>query len=566
MKPTDKPFTAPVLYGWPLVAAAYAVEYLPFVSYKLAKDAKLLSLREHTEIQGKATSLAIPESYILSIAASNHLAQRDSNIEWPRLESDTKSQSLFLSFWDYHQAYLEHRTTPSEIAETVIETLANYEQYHFIRHMVNKDIILEQAAASTRRYKEGTPKSQLDGIFIPVKEELDVIGLETKAGTSFLNDGHPAKTNATVVQRLVDAGAIIVGHSVMNELGWDTFTVNPTTGVPSNPYESTSSCGGSSGGSAGAVAANLFPIAIGCDGGGSVRIPAAFCGLYGLKTTIGRTSAAGGMPLDCSLAVSGPISGTADSLSLTYAIMSGVDEKDPLTKFQPPVSLKDYTLTHTLEGLTIGVMPSWNEKVDDPAALRQMDVYINYFKSLGAQVIEIDIPDLELAATAHLVTICSEMYDFASRYQDQRRSFSAYTRIMSVISQNLDARDYVRAQQVRGLMMNHLQRIFDDDNVDLILTPTTAIQAPCIPKRAHSYGLSNATWTTKSMEYTTLANLTGIPAVTIPSGFHNGKPLAIQLMATWFNEALLCRMAKVCELAPGIERKRPDIWFAGPYL
>lgn len=108
--------------------------------------------------------------------------------------------------------------------------------------------------------------------------------------------------------------------------------------------------------------------------------------------------------------------------------------------------------------------------------------------------------------------------------------------------------------------MDQLKHIFEDENVDLILTPATGMQTPVIPKKAHKYGLSNATWTTTTMEFTTLANFSGIPAVSIPSGFHNGKPLGIQLMAKWYNEALLCRMAKVCESTPGIERKRPAVW------
>ncbi|KAI8332841.1 amidase signature domain-containing protein [Chlamydoabsidia padenii] len=436
--------------------------------------------------------------------------------------------------------------------------MEQYDKYNWIRSY-NANDILQQAEESTQRYENGNPKSQLDGVFIPIKEEFDVAGLETKCGTSFINDGKPAGAHAILVQRLHDAGAIIVGQTVMDELGWDTFTVNPTTGMPRNPHETSSSCGGSSGGSGGVVGANLFPIAIGNDGGGSIRIPATFCGVYGLKTTAGRVSITGTSSIESTVAASGPIGATADDMTLAYAIMSGVDDKDPLTLIQPRVSLRDYTLTHSLAGVKIGIMPQWNECAEEPAMLRQLDVFAKFFESIGATMVEIDIPDLDLAKTAHLITICSETYGVTLPYPKQRSSFSPYTRLMSAVTSCLSGNDYCLSQQVRGKMMDHLQRLFTD-KVDLILTPATGMQTPVIPTGALRYGISNAAWTTKTMEFTTLANFTGIPAVSIPSGFHNGKPLGIQLMAEWFNEALLCRMAKVCELAPGIERKRPTLW------
>ncbi|ORZ22623.1 amidase signature domain-containing protein [Absidia repens] len=558
MTNSKKPFKAPVVYGWPLAVAATAVEWCPPIAYKLAKDAGLFALRDCDTLSDSPTSLAIPESYILCAAKENNAQPTSSKSQGrpPTLAKDTRSQSLFLSFWDYHLAYLEKRATPLAVAKKVLELISQHKQYNWIRSY-DKASILEQAEESTKRYQQGNPKSQLDGVFIPVKEELNVAGLETKCGTSFINDGQPAASHARLVQQLHDAGAIIVGHTVMNELGWDTFSVNPVTGTPVNPYENSSSCGGSSGGSAGAVAANLFPIAIGCDGGGSVRIPAAFCGLYGLKTTMGRTSSVGSMPIDSSLAVNGPIAATADDMALAYAIMSGPDDNDPLTMFQPQVSLKDYTLTGTLEGLTIAVVPSWNECVDDPAILAPLDAFITHFKSLGASIVEIEIPDLDLATKAHQITICSEMYSFASQHNKQWTSYLPYTRLMCAVS---------RCTKIRGRMMRYLERLFRDDKVDLILTPSTGMQAPAIPEQAHTYGISNSNWTTKSMEYTVLGNLTGIPSVSVPSGFHDGKPLGIQLMAEWFNEALLCRMAKVCEMTPGIERRRPDIWCDGSFL
>jgi Asp-tRNA(Asn)/Glu-tRNA(Gln) amidotransferase A subunit family amidase len=153
------------------------------------------------------------------------------------------------------------------------------------------------------------------------------------------------------------------------------------------------------------------------------------------------------------------------------------------------------------------------------------------------------------------------MYNYASRYEDNRRSFLPHTRLMIATSSTMEGKDYIRAQQVRTRMMNHMRGFFEDQKIDLILSPTSGIISPEIPAKAHSYGMSNAKWTIESMIYYTLANLTGIPAVTVPAGFVRGMPIGLQFMSTWWNEALLCRIAKACERIPGIERKRPEIWY-----
>jgi Asp-tRNA(Asn)/Glu-tRNA(Gln) amidotransferase A subunit family amidase len=159
------------------------------------------------------------------------------------------------------------------------------------------------------------------------------------------------------------------------------------------------------------------------------------------------------------------------------------------------------------------------------------------------------------------------MSNFASKFSHKRSSFLAYTRIMSVVADTLEARDYIRAQQVRTRMMNHLSRYFKDQGIDLILTPTTAILSPIIPEKAMSYGMMNSKLTVSSMVYAVLANLTGIPAVNIPVGYHNDLPIGLQFMASWWNEALLCRIAKAIERLPTVERERPkEHWFADNIL
>lgn len=161
---------------------------------------------------------------------------------------------------------------------------------------------------------------------------------------------------------------------------------------------------------------------------------------------------------------------------------------------------------------------------------------------------------------AHTITICSEMNNFLSRHNANHYKFLNHTRILAGTARALESRDYVRAQQVRTRMMNHLGHLFD--KVDLILTPTTALVAPEIPEKAHTHGMCNAKLTVRSMTFCMLANLTGIPAVNVPAGFtsETGMPIGLQFMASWWSEALLCRIAKTCERLPGVERKRPSIY------
>ncbi|GAA5804308.1 amidase signature domain-containing protein [Helicostylum pulchrum] len=551
----EKPdFEAPELYGLTLLLAASAINYVPFAKYKVANDALLYTLRDRNDITDHPNTTAIPPTYMNTT--------KDVSINQPsiQLNPEHKSVSPFLSFWDYHEAYTQFKTTPTEVANSLLIKLDQSKLMNWVRF--NCQDIQKQAEASTERYKLNKPLSQMDGVFVAIKEELDIQGLETKVGTCFINDGTPAKEDATLVLKLRKSGAIIIGSTVMNELGWDTFTVNPNTGMPKNPYGTVRTCGGSSGGSGGVVAGGLVPVAIGADGGGSIRIPSAFSGLYGLKTTYARVSGHGGATVDPTLGSYGPMAATADDMALTYSIIGGPDPKDANSLLQPLLHLKDYDNYLDLSDLTIAITPEWNQSTVEPAILEQLDIFKNYLQKLGARFVEIEIPDLDISAIAHNITICSEMYTFASSHPKKFNSFLAHTRLLSGVASALETRDYVRAQQVRTRMMNNLRGIFEDQKIDLILCPTSAILAPEIPEKAHKYGMCNTALTVQSMAYCTLANLTGIPAVTVPAGFHHGIPVALQFMTSWWNEALLCRIAKACERAPGVERKRPEHWFA----
>ncbi|KAI7872591.1 amidase signature domain-containing protein [Spinellus fusiger] len=540
--------TSPELYGWSLLAAAHALEWLPMASEVVAKNAHLFKLR------GRVFNEDLTMHPIHTLLEQKTTATESSpSVPGVQFDVSHKSVSPFLSFWDYHEAYTTHRTTPLEVAHRLIHAL-NEKREHYWMRSFDAASILEQAKASTERYKNNQPLGLLDGIFIPLKEEIDIVGYETKCGTAFMHGNEPATVDSTVVRKLREAGAIIAGHTIMNELGWDIFSINPNTGTPKNPYKHDHSCGGSSGGAGGCVAAGLFPASLGADGGGSVRIPASFCGLYGLKPTFGRISTHGGAAIDPSLSVFGPLAATADDMALIYSVIAGKDPHDLHSLHQPPVSLDNYYLTNTLEGIRIGILEC-PENTAEPVFKNNIEAAKRYLESLGATITSVSIPDLDIARVAHSLTICFEMDNFA-RSKGPPHAYLPYTRLMMSISSHIKGSDYVKAQQVRTRLMNYLTTLFND--VDLVLSPTTSIQAPLIPSKAHAYGMSNTKLTLAGTQYLSLANLTGIPAVSVPIGFHNDLPVGLQLMAGWWQEALLLRMAKVLERMPGIEKRCPN--------
>lgn len=212
------------------------------------------------------------------------------NEDWT---SKRHSKAIFNSSIDYHEAYKAGKLTPLAVVEALLPLIrrdVKNPTKHSIAFLDSKiDIVRKAAEASTQRYKAGKPLSPLDGVPVAVKDELDLKGY-TKSLSSKLDFTNKDDVTGFCVQKWLDAGAICVGKTTMHELGMDTTNLNPTWGTPRNPNNENYYCGGSSGGSAYSVAAGLLPFAMGNDGGGSIRIPSAYCGLYGLKTSHGRVS------------------------------------------------------------------------------------------------------------------------------------------------------------------------------------------------------------------------------------------------------------------------------------
>lgn len=453
----------------------------------------------------------------------------------------------FESAVDFHRAYREGLCTPLEVAERVIAATkesqaADPAMSLFIAQ--DEADVLRQAEASARRWAEGAPLGPLDGVPVAVKDEVDQEGYPTTVGTRFLGRA-PARSDATVVARLRAQGALLIGKANMHELGIGVTGLNPHHGTPRNPYDPARHTGGSSSGSGAAVAAGLCPIAVAADGGGSIRQPAALCGVFGLKPTFGRVSEHGAAPLCWSVAHLGPIAATALDCALGYAVMAGKDDRDPQSQRQPPPDL-DALFDDDLRGLSLGVYAPWFEDAD-PEVVSTCKRMLDALCERGAVVKEIEIPNLDLLRVAHLVTIAVEMATSQLAWFKQHRGdYGADVRMNLALARALPSSDYVHAQRHRSEIAARFAALLKE--VDVICTPTTACTAPLVPKDALSTGESNLPLLGKIMRYAPAANFTGLPAITMPAGYDEaGLPIGFQIMGRPWQESLLLRLARVAE-------------------
>ena len=478
--------------------------------------------------------------------------------EWPREASSTKGFQ-FASVFDFAKAYRDGTTTPEVVAKNVLTAIRRSDKGDtplkaFIA--VNEDEVMRQARESTIRIKAGKALSIFDGVPVAVKDELDMTPYPSTVGTAFLGKS-PVKEDSTVVARLRSAGALLIGKTNMHEIGINVTGLNPVHGTTRNPYNPNHFTGGSSSGSATAVAAGLVPVAIGADGGGSIRIPSAFCGLVGLKATFARVSEFGAAPLDWSVAHIGPMAGSAADAALTYALIAGPDPKDPTSLHQPLPSLEGWD-DKNLKGLKIGVYWPWFRHAD-AETVAACEAMLKEYEKMGCEIVEITIPDLEANRIAHSVSILTEMAQaMNATYDKHYKEHALDVRINLALARQFKATDYLISQRIRTRMINHFNNAFK--HVDVILSPTTGVTAPEIKKGALPDGESDLSTTVEIMRFVTAANLTGLPAITFPVGYtQKGLPIGLQVMGKAWDESTLLRMALAAEKI--VERKAPQVHF-----
>lgn len=471
-----------------------------------------------------------------------------------------ESPGPFVSAKALTDAYREGKTDPVTIAERALEAVkAAGDRLGTMFIEQNADHVMHQAKASKERWDAGKPLGPLDGVPVGVKDEMDVAGYPTTVGTTFLGAG-PAIENATIVGRMRDAGAVILGKLNMHEIGINPNGANPHHGLVRNPYDPKHDTGGSSSGSAACVAAGYAPITLGADGGGSIRIPAAHCGVVGLKATFGRISEHGVQPLCWTVGHVGPLGATVRDVAIAYGCIAGADPGDPSSLVQPKVTVDD--LSASVKGTKVGVFRPWFEHAT-PAIVKRADEALAHLTEAGAEIVEIVVPQLDLIRIAHAVTILSEMATAMEAHRDYFSAFAPHVRVNLAVGRTFHSMDYVRAQRMRARGMASFDRIFEE--VDVIATPTTAVTACEIPVDADKEAWSDLSTVTEYMRFIFPQNLLGHPAISVPAGFDDkGLPVGLQLTGRHWDEQRLLRLAYAVEakverhVAPDYTRLLPD--------
>lgn len=426
---------------------------------------------------------------------------------------------------DYHALYQTGKVTPTDIVESLLPLIQRDAQppgqYSVAFISVRADLIRAAAKASTERYQQGKPLSPLDGVPVTIKDEVDLTGYKTTKG-SLLDFTDKAGRTSWCVEKWQQAGAIILGKTNMHEVGLDTTNNNVTWGTPLNPHNPGYYTGGSSGGSAFAVASGLVPIALGVDGGGSIRLPSSYCGVYGLKPSHGRVSARSGFDNTDSVAVNGPIANNIDDLALAYRIMAQPDPNSNGSS-QFPNSL--LTSTNVAGSPTskkvIGLYRDWISR-SDAVVLTAFNATIDHLvKVHGYETVDIEIPYIPQAQKAHAMTILSESRSSVTASDIKKLSYHNQL-LLNVAGGHASAQDFLFAQRLRHLIMSHLAWLWSQHPGMLVLTPTTPSAGWKIAKPTditNGYGVSDGDLSLRSMEYVYLANFTGNPAISIPCGY-----------------------------------------------
>ncbi len=399
----------------------------------------------------------------------------------------------------------------------------------------------------------------LVGIPIAHKDIFCTQGIKTSCGSKML-DNFESPYDATVVAKMKQAGTVMLGKLNMDEFAMGSSNETSFYGPVRNPWDIKAVPGGSSGGSAAAVVARLTPAATGTDTGGSIRQPAAFCGITGLKPTYGRVSRFGMIAFASSLDQAGPIGKSVEDVALIMQSMAGFDEKDSTSVDQP---VPDYCsgLMQKIEGLKIGLPKEFFDEGLDSEITQTIESAIAEYRKLGAEIKEVSLPNMKLSVPAYYVVAPAECSANLSRYDGVRYGYRCkdaedledlYTRSRGegfgaevkrriligtyALSAGYYDAFYLKAQKVRRLISDDFKQAFDQ--VDVLLGPT----APSV-----AFGLGEKTNDPIAMYlsdiFTIGANLAGIPAISIPVGFVKNKPVGMQIIGNYFSEAHLLNVA-----------------------
>jgi len=431
-----------------------------------------------------------------------------------------------------------------DVVEATLQRIAARDNELNCFTCVTAESAMQDAARIDEEIAQGNYAGMLAGVCFAVKNLFDVAGLTTLAGSKINAENPPAIKDATAVARLKQAGAVLVGTLNMDEYAYGFVTENSHYGATHNPHDLSRVAGGSSGGSAAAVAAGLVPLTLGSDTNGSIRVPAAFCGIFGLKPTYGSLSRAGVALFSSSFDHIGHFATSVRDIAMVFDVLQGEDDRDPICTKRPCV--ETHNLTPNIDNLRISIADDYflkGAKKEALAAVEKVARALNVTEY-------VTIPEAHRARAAAFVITASEganlhLEQLRSRPQD----FDPATRDRFLAGALIPSSWYIQAQRFRRWYRDRVREIFQ--NVDVIIAPTTPCSAPLIGQQTMILDGEEILIRPHLGLYTQPLSFIGLPVLSVPIQQQNGLPLGVQLIAAPDNEALILQVAAVLE-AKGI--------------
>lgn len=455
---------------------------------------------------------------------------------------------------DLVAGYRDGSLSPVEVTRSVLERIVRLDPRVNAFCLVDADGALAAARASEERWRRGEPCGLLDGVPVSVKDLLLTAGWPTLRGSRTLDAAGPWTVDAPAVSRLREHGAVLVGKTTTPEFGWKGVTDSPLTGITRNPWDLTRTSGGSSGGSAAAVALGMAPLSVGTDGGGSVRIPAAFTGTTTIKPTFGRVPLHPASPFGV-LSHVGPMARTAADAALLLDVISGPDPRDPWT-LPPPAAPFRGSLDRMLPGLRIAVSPALGYADVHPEVAAAFAAAVEVFAMLGARVEEAEPGFADPVAAFETLWFAGAAASLAHLDAGERAAVDPGLLDVAEQGARTSAVDYLGALAERS-SLGTLMGGFHRDHA-LLLTPTLPIPAFAAGVEAPAGG-SRERWTSWT-PFTYPFNLTQQPAASVPCGFTTGGlPIGLQIVGPRHGDAPVLAAAHAYQQATDWHLRRPPL-------
>jgi aspartyl-tRNA(Asn)/glutamyl-tRNA(Gln) amidotransferase subunit A len=442
-------------------------------------------------------------------------------------------------------------TSPSEIVRLLLEQIRRTDDKLQAYITVCEESSLKLAEAAELQLKAGHDLGVLHGIPVSIKDLYETEGIRTTCGSRLMQDYVPKK-DSTVVARLKSKGAIVLG-----KLNTHEFALGAVSPPTKNPWDLGRIPGGSSGGSAAALAMGSAIATTGSDTGGSIRIPASFCGVVGLKPTYGRVSRAGIFPESWSLDHAGPLTKRLEDAALLLRIMAGRDELDPTSSDLP---VPDYVqeLETNIAGLRVGVPTNHFFEHCDCEIAKAVNAAIEVLEGLGCTKVEFEFPSIsEIMAAYTTIDLCEASAYHEREIEQRAADFQPDVRLLLEQGLLIPASYYIQAQRVRAMLFAKVMSLFD--HLDVIVTPSEPIVAPQVSQTIVRINDYEESVDSAAVRYLAPFNLTGLPALSIPCGFSSkGLPIGMQIVGRAYDESTILRLGHEYENATDWHMRLPE--------